>query len=157
MPRTEVVFYRDDDGSVPAIEWIGGLPPKARLKCLVRLERLRERGHELRRPEADFLRDGIYELRVSLNHVQYRLLYSFSTSKGPDREDDAKVVGPKTSEKKGDATKGSGDAPASRQTVAVVAHGITKEDKVPDEEIERALRRMRKFTADPVPHTFTEG
>ena len=34
-------------------------------------------GHELRRPEADFLRDGIYELRVGLQHVNYRMLYFF--------------------------------------------------------------------------------
>ena len=34
-------------------------------------------GHELRRPEADFLRDGIYELRVSLRAVQHRVLYFF--------------------------------------------------------------------------------
>ena len=109
------------------------MPLKARLKCVVRLGRLRERGHELRRPEADLLRDGIYELRVSLNHVHFRLLYSFSTSDGRDREADAKVVGPKTSEKKGDVTRRRGDSRASRQTVAVVVHGITKEDKVPDE------------------------
>ena len=37
----------------------------------------RERGHELRRPEADFLRDGIYELRVSRRGVHYRILYFF--------------------------------------------------------------------------------
>jgi phage-related protein len=41
------------------------------------MERLREMGHELRRPEADFLRDGIYELRVSLRGVHYRILYFF--------------------------------------------------------------------------------
>jgi len=41
------------------------------------LERLREIGHELRRPEADFLRDGIYELRVTLRGVHYRVLYFF--------------------------------------------------------------------------------
>jgi hypothetical protein len=41
------------------------------------LERLREMGHELRRPEADFLRDGIYELRVSLGGVHHRILYFF--------------------------------------------------------------------------------
>jgi len=34
-------------------------------------------GHELRRPEADFLQDGIYELRVGLQHVNYRMLYFF--------------------------------------------------------------------------------
>ena len=31
----------------------------------------------LRRPEADFLRDGIYELRVSLGGVHHRILYFF--------------------------------------------------------------------------------
>jgi phage-related protein len=41
------------------------------------LERLREMGHELRRPEADFLRDGIYELRVSVGGVHHRILYFF--------------------------------------------------------------------------------
>ncbi|HTS78080.1 MAG TPA: type II toxin-antitoxin system RelE/ParE family toxin [Bryobacteraceae bacterium] len=34
-------------------------------------------GHELRRPESDFLRDGIYELRVSLGGVHHRILYFF--------------------------------------------------------------------------------
>jgi putative component of toxin-antitoxin plasmid stabilization module len=34
-------------------------------------------GHELRRPEADFLRDGIYELRVGFGGVNYRMLYFF--------------------------------------------------------------------------------
>ena len=38
---------------------------------------LRELGHELRRPEADYLRDGIYELRASLGGIQYRILYFF--------------------------------------------------------------------------------
>jgi len=31
----------------------------------------------LRRPEADLLRDSIYELRVGLQHVNYRMLYFF--------------------------------------------------------------------------------
>ena len=78
-PAPEVVFYRDDDGTVPVLDWLTGLSRKARLKCLVRIERLRELGYDLRRPEADLLRDGVYELRVSLNHVQYRILYSFHT------------------------------------------------------------------------------
>jgi phage-related protein len=77
MPKTRVVFYKDDDGSVPALDWLDSLPPKALDKCTVRIERLEEMGHELRRPEADFLRDGIYELRVGLGHLNYRLLYFF--------------------------------------------------------------------------------
>jgi hypothetical protein len=34
-------------------------------------------GHELRRPHADFLRDGIYELRPTSQNVNYRILYAF--------------------------------------------------------------------------------
>ena len=34
-------------------------------------------GHELRRPEADYLRDDVYELRVRHQHVNYRILYFF--------------------------------------------------------------------------------
>ena len=75
MPQTKVVFYKEDDGSVPILEWLDSLSPKALDKCTVRIERLQEMGHELRRPEGDFLRDGIYELRVWLQHVNYRMLY----------------------------------------------------------------------------------
>ncbi|PYV85490.1 MAG: hypothetical protein DMG05_22545 [Acidobacteria bacterium] len=46
-------------------------------KCAVKIERLRELGHELRRPEADYLRNGIYELRASFQSVSYRILYFF--------------------------------------------------------------------------------
>lgn len=77
MPRIRVVLYRDVDGSCPFVEWFDELPAKAQDKCYLRLERLREMGHELRRPEADFLRDGIHELRVGLQGVHYRILYFF--------------------------------------------------------------------------------
>ena len=77
MPRTRVVLYQEENGSCPFLAWFGGLPAKVQDKCLLRLERLREVGHELRRPEADFLRDGVYELRVSLQGVHHRILDFF--------------------------------------------------------------------------------
>lgn len=77
MPKTKVVFFRDENGSCPLLEWFHELPVRAQDKCFLRLERLRDLGHELRRPEADFLRDGVYELRVSLQGKQYRMLYFF--------------------------------------------------------------------------------
>ena len=77
MPKTKVILYCEEDGSCPFLEWIEQLPVKAQDKCLVRVERLRELGHELRRPEADLLRDGIYELRASLLGIHYRILYFF--------------------------------------------------------------------------------
>ncbi len=69
MSKTRVSLYREEDGSCPFIEWFDKLPAKVQDKCYLRLERLREMGHELRRPEADFLRDGIYELRASLASI----------------------------------------------------------------------------------------
>jgi phage-related protein len=77
MPKTNVVFFKEANGSAQILEWLISLPAKALDKCTVRIERLAELGHELRRPEADFLRDGIYELRVGLQHVNYRMLYFF--------------------------------------------------------------------------------
>ncbi len=50
---------------------------KVAAKCLARLGRLEDRGYELRRPEADYLRDGIYELRVGYQRRNYRMLYFF--------------------------------------------------------------------------------
>lgn len=80
MPTTQVVFYREEDGTVPVLDWLDALPRDALVKCRVKLARLQELGHELRRPEADYLRDGIYELRVRLQRVNYRLLYFFHGS-----------------------------------------------------------------------------
>jgi len=77
MSRVAVVIYRETDGSVPFLDWFKKLSEKAQDKCRVRLERLAALGHELRRPEADFLRDGIYELRVRLRTTNYRMLYFF--------------------------------------------------------------------------------
>lgn len=77
MAGTRVVFYREENGEVPLLQWFDEITNKAQDKCRLKLERLHELGHELRRPEADYLRDGIYELRVSLRGMQYRMLYFF--------------------------------------------------------------------------------
>src|SRR6185503_5288524 len=121
MPKAKVIFYKEDDGSVPILEWLDSLQERALDKCTVRIERLAKLGHELRRPEADLLRDGIYELRIALQHVNYRILYFFHGG-----------------------------------IAAVISHGITKQDRVPAKEIERAIHRKRKFEADPERHTYVE-
>jgi len=76
VPKTHVLFYQEGE-RVPVLDWLDQLPAKAQDKCVVRIERLRELGHELRRPEADLLRDGIHELRVGLQGKHYRMLYFF--------------------------------------------------------------------------------
>jgi phage-related protein len=112
-PKTEppsepfqVVFFKEDDGSRPLLDWLDQLkPPKAVAKCRVVIELLRKQGRSIRRPHADYLRDDIYELRTKLGNVRYRLLYFLhgslavlthgfakTVSKVPDREIDAAVT-----------------------------------------------------------------
>ena len=77
MSNVELVFYQDKLGTCPVNKWLMDLPKKIQAKAEVRLERLAELGHELRRPEADYLRDEIYELRWRMQTVNYRILYFF--------------------------------------------------------------------------------
>jgi len=120
MPETTVVFYAEEDGSAPLLRWLDQQQAKVQDKCLVKIERLAELGHELRRPEAAFLRDGVYELRVRHRRVNYRMLYFF------------------------------------HERIAVISHGLTKEDVVPDKDIDLAIARKGRFAQDPQKHTFEE-
>lgn len=74
--KAQVVFYQDGP-DCPVLDWLDGLPERAQAKGIVRIRRLSTLGHELRRPEADYLRDGIHELRWRLGSVNYRILYFF--------------------------------------------------------------------------------
>jgi phage-related protein len=124
MPRTQVIFFKEDDGTVPVRDWLLELRRRQRrafAKCVVRIQRLAELGHELRRPETDLLRDGIYELRARDGRVNYRMLYFFHG-----------------------------------QNVAILAHGLVKEDKVPKSDIDRAVRRKQAFESAPAAHTYEE-
>src|SRR5580658_3745045 len=80
MPETHVVFYQEAGGQAPVVEWLQDLldsNEQAWANCRARIELLVQFGHELRRPAADYLRDGIYELRAKQGRVQYRMLYFF--------------------------------------------------------------------------------
>ena len=76
MPKTRVLFYKDvRTGRAPVLEWLEELArrdPAATTRCRTRIGRLAELGHELRRPEADYLEEGIYELRIGRSRVNYR-------------------------------------------------------------------------------------
>jgi len=80
VPQTDVFFYQDAPGDVPVLDWLvalDGRDRRAGMKCQAAIERLQAMGHELRRPHADMLRDGVYELRVRVGHANYRILYFF--------------------------------------------------------------------------------
>ena len=124
MPRTHVVFYREDDERVPVLDWLKELRAsdhRAYETCVAAIERLGTFGHELRRPLSDFLRDGIHELRVRKGRVNYRLLYFFHG-----------------------------------RNVAILGHALTKEDKVPNADVERTIKRKKAFEADPSRHSYSE-
>lgn len=62
MPETELLYYREDDGSMPVMDWLNelaGRDRRAYLKCREVMGRLALMGHELRRPTADLLEDGL--------------------------------------------------------------------------------------------------
>ncbi len=113
---------------MPVLKWLGSLPRKAQAKCQAYLQQLEELGHELKRPIADYLRDGIHELRPSYQGVHYRVLYFFPSPR-----------------------RGQG---AGETRVVVVSHGLVKEQAVPDAEIDRAIERKRRFEANPERHSF---
>ncbi|NJL89745.1 MAG: type II toxin-antitoxin system RelE/ParE family toxin [Coleofasciculaceae cyanobacterium SM2_1_6] len=80
MPEAQIIFYQDDTGKVPVLEWLKTLlkqDKKGYVNCIAKIRQLANTGYELRRPAADYLRDGIYELRAKHINVQYRILYFF--------------------------------------------------------------------------------
>jgi len=78
VPQTDVIFFADKDGNAPVLDWLDTLPLKVQDKCIAFVERLAEWGHDLRRPDCDYLRDDIYELRVGRQGINYRILYFFN-------------------------------------------------------------------------------
>jgi len=124
MPQTRILAFCDKKGRTVIADWLDTLEaeePDAYAKCLQRVLHLESMGYELRRPQADSLRDGIHELRCRNRNVHYRILYFFSG-----------------------------------QNVAVLSHGLTKEDKVPDGEIDKAVKHKELVDSDLEKYTTDE-
>jgi phage-related protein len=77
MPQTNLIWYLEDDGSIPLRDWLDDLQRKARENCLAKLTLLQQSGHELRRPNADYVGGDLYELRAKFHRVNLRMLYFF--------------------------------------------------------------------------------
>ncbi|MDE2490098.1 MAG: type II toxin-antitoxin system RelE/ParE family toxin [Elusimicrobia bacterium] len=73
----ELEFYRTAGGREPALDYIRAQVKAHRAKIGRALRYLEESGHEARRPLADYLGDGLYELRVAVEGHRHRLLYFF--------------------------------------------------------------------------------
>mgnify|MGYP003395895275 FL=1 len=61
----------DEKGFSPVRQFIEALPDKEQAKIAAYVSELKIQGHNLRRPLADYLGDGIYELRPKGNRIFY--------------------------------------------------------------------------------------
>ncbi len=68
---SNIYYFVDEKGNNPVKEFIKLLPIKERAKVFAYLVELKNQGHNLHRPMADYLRDGIYELRPKNNRIFY--------------------------------------------------------------------------------------
>jgi putative component of toxin-antitoxin plasmid stabilization module len=83
MDRLPVIFFRAPGGDVPFLRWlddkIAKRNAKIAVKCRARIRVLSEQGHKNLPVEfAKHLRDGIWELRLEYQGVNYRILFFFS-------------------------------------------------------------------------------
>ena len=66
-----ICYFVDDRGQSPVREFIDELPLDEQAKVFAYIDELRKQGHNLRPPLADFVHDGIYELRPKANRLFY--------------------------------------------------------------------------------------
>ena len=119
MPKARVLIYRKANGRAPLINWLKRQNQRVQNKATELIALLEKEGYKLSMPHAKPLRNGIRELRVIVQRVQHRILYSF--------------VG---------------------ASVVLLTHGITKTDKVPDKEIDKAVRFINEYKQSPKQHTY---
>jgi phage-related protein len=76
MPAINVLFFRSGS-EVPTLDWLLSQSQDAQERCAAAIALLGQQGHEARRPLAENLGEGLYELRAHVGRVQYRFLYFF--------------------------------------------------------------------------------
>ena len=70
MANIKLIFFKEADGLIPLLSWFNKIESKqAKADCIAKMKLLAQKGHELYRPYADALRDGIRELRVKTGRV----------------------------------------------------------------------------------------
>jgi len=77
MPKCKVIIYKTEKGRVPVLNWLKRQNQEVQNKGVDLAKRLKNEGQNLKMPYAKILRDGIHELRINVQEVQYRILYSF--------------------------------------------------------------------------------
>jgi phage-related protein len=76
-PIFTILFYQEESGKSFVQRFFKSIPPDHQKEAETRIQWLAARGNTLRRPHADYLRNGIFELRWKFQKNQYRILYFF--------------------------------------------------------------------------------
>lgn len=66
-----IYYFKDEEGNKPVKEFIDSLSDTEQAKIYAYIAELKAQGHNLRRPMADYLREGVYELRPRDNRIFY--------------------------------------------------------------------------------------
>jgi len=66
-----IYSYVNKKGEAPVEEFLDSLPEKERAKALAYIDELKIQGHNMKRPMADYIDYGIYELRPKDNRIFY--------------------------------------------------------------------------------------
>jgi len=108
----KIILYQTETGKCPFDDFIATLTDNERDWMAVCIEHLKREGFNIRRPQADKLRDDIYELRIQLKgRKKTRTLYFFCYN-----------------------------------DYIVLTHTfIKRSDKVPDKEINKAIKYRNTF------------
>lgn len=78
----EIELFKKDNGRCPVEDFLLELNPKKDIPYIENaMKQLEEHGNKLPRPQASFLVDGIYELRIKTINGKFRILYFFFDQK----------------------------------------------------------------------------
>jgi phage-related protein len=77
MQEFKIIFYKKEDGTEPAKDFLLTLDVKIRAKMFRTIAMLQKNGNNLREPESKALEDGIMELRAKVGSDISRVLYFF--------------------------------------------------------------------------------
>jgi len=80
LPPVRIVYFKDARGGLPVLEWLRTVrfrDPRLYSRAEFLIQRLAAEGYAMRRPYAEYLGQGLYELRFHSGRVQIRILYFF--------------------------------------------------------------------------------
>jgi hypothetical protein len=179
MSAIDVVAYADDsagflsDGSAtpPVVEWLDGLPRRARIKLIARLEALESRGAHLHGPLTADLGQGIRAVWCHEEGARHLILYGVAA--GPARPAAVLLHGVSIPDAISDipgrrlavdaprrhATRMGHAAPAPEQMTDVAPYGPLAArwaHVIPQADVELAADRLRRFQTQPDAHAFDD-